>query len=116
MFHPVDLMIEFAVPVLVVLSFQIFVVQDPLCLFVTYLTFQLLYAWEHDEFFEKFSWHGRHHAACDSVYVIYTGGKDDPRSNLLRQHMRTLDIEWPTSRKRSPSASGTMQEEEKKKI
>ena len=87
LFHPVDLVLEFAGPAagLLVLHYTLWR-QDQFVLLATYLVFQIWYALDHDE--ELQLWHIQHHSECNSLYSIYTPWKQAPSSNLLRRHMR----------------------------
>ena len=67
--------------------------RDALTLVVTFLTFQLWYACEHDEKLQLY--HARHHAQCDSLYVIYTNFKSNPKHNKLKRYLLDqYSLEW----------------------
>lgn len=88
LFHPVDLAIEFAGPAAALLGMH-FVVwnKDQAVLLVTYIVFQLWYAYDHDEHLGLP--HIKHHSACDSLYLIYTTvRRGNPKRNELRERMQ----------------------------
>lgn len=93
LFHPIDLAIEFTGPALGLLGMHYFVWQDEMTMLVTYLIFLLWYAYDHDETLRLY--HVQHHAACDSLYAIYTKVRGLPKHNLLKQEMKALSLQWP---------------------
>ena len=86
LFHPVDLAIEFAGPAAGLLGMHFCLWQDQAVLLYTYLIFQLWYAYDHDETMKLY--HTKHHATCDSVYVIYSNLRGNPKNNLLKSYMK----------------------------
>lgn len=93
LFHPIDLALG---PALGLLGMHYLVWnKDELALLVTYLIFQLWYAYDHDEMLGLY--HTVHHARCNSLYAIYCNVKGSPRCNLLQQQVRKLPLEWPTT-------------------
>jgi sterol desaturase/sphingolipid hydroxylase (fatty acid hydroxylase superfamily) len=86
LFHPLDLAMEFAGPAGVLLWMHYYVwEQDQLVLLVTYMVFQVWYAWDHDEHLQF--WHVYHHSICGSVYSIYTPFAGNPGKNQLKRYM-----------------------------
>lgn len=87
LFHPIDLAIEFTGPALGILALHRYGWnQDPLVLWISFLGFQLWYAYEHDEHLQ-FP-HAQHHAECNSIYVIYSKLRNPPRHNHLKRYMQ----------------------------
>jgi sterol desaturase/sphingolipid hydroxylase (fatty acid hydroxylase superfamily) len=89
LFHPVDLALEFAGPAggLLFMHYTVWQ-QDPLVLVVTYIIFQLWYAFDHDEGLKLY--HTLHHRACNHLYSVYTPFKasNGALTNILRTHMK----------------------------
>jgi sterol desaturase/sphingolipid hydroxylase (fatty acid hydroxylase superfamily) len=92
LFDPLDLTIEFAGPACGLLGMHFFVWQDQTALMLTYLVFQVWYAWDHDEDLKLF--HYTHHVNCDSLYAIYTNFKGNPKNNILKKKMFSMGLEW----------------------
>lgn len=87
MFHPVDLSIEFAGPAGCLLAMHFLVWdEDASVLLITYLIFQLWYAYDHDESMNLY--HVQHHQYCDSLYVIYSDYRSSTKANILKDIMR----------------------------
>jgi hypothetical protein len=87
LFHPVDLAIEFTGPALGILALHRYCWnEDPMVLWISFLGFQLWYAYEHDEHLKLP--HVQHHAECNSVYVIYSKLRNHPRHNHLKRYMQ----------------------------
>lgn len=102
LFHPIDLAIEFGLPVLSVLVMHYYVWNDQLVLLLTYLIIQLWYAYDHDENLQLY--HVKHHFDCDSLYAIYSKfrfglGQQPPKTNLLFSHMQKLNLPYPPRKK-----------------
>ena len=101
LFHPIDLAIEFGGPAtgLLALHYTLWQ-QDQLALAVTYVIFQLWYAYDHDENLGLY--HIRHHTHCDSLYVIYSNVKSNAKHNKLKGYMKDqLSLVWPQSTRQS---------------
>jgi sterol desaturase/sphingolipid hydroxylase (fatty acid hydroxylase superfamily) len=106
LFHPIDLAIEFAGPALGLLAMHRFVWQDQATLLCTYVLFQLIYAFEHDETMQLH--HARyHHANCDSLYVIYSNFRANPAKNALRDHMQRRGMLDRRERPLPPGQTGS---------
>jgi len=92
LFHPMDLLMEFALPVLCLLLMHFGVWQDDAILVYSYVAVQFWYAYDHDEMM-RLPHSAMHHAYCDSSYAPYNGswyGK--PSDNRLKRHMDELGI------------------------
>jgi len=91
LFHPVDLAIEFAGPFICLLAVHYLSTamtsqeHGQVTLLITYTTFQLWYAYDHDEHMNLY--HSQHHKTCDSVYSVYIRAMGDPTKNLLQKKL-----------------------------
>lgn len=89
LFHPVDLALEFGGPAisLLLMHFQVWN-EDPLILVITYIAFQLWYAYDHAEGLNLY--HVYHHRTCNHLYAIYSPFKSTKGAlkNKLQHHMR----------------------------
>jgi len=95
LFHPIDIVIEFAGPAVVLLGLHFLLWKDQFTLLITYLIFLHWYTFDHDDTLQLY--HYTHHTDCDSVYVPYSNVRGDPKKNLLRDKMYQMDLKWPTS-------------------
>ena len=90
LFHPIDLLIEFGGPGIYLLGMHYFIwKQNDALLLITYLIFQLWYAFDHDETLQLY--HTKHHTNTDSLYSIYVNMKGDPKKNILKEQMKTKE-------------------------
>lgn len=105
LFHPLDLAIEFGLPAVGLFAVHFGVFHDQAILLITYLIFQLWYAYDHDECLNFY--HCQHHRDCDSLYAIYIKLKGNPRRNVLRNKLMQLDkkyqwnLAWPKKMRKS---------------
>ena len=88
LFHPIDLAVEFAGPVVVgVLGTHYYLWnQDQATLVITLLIVLIWYACDHDEHLNLY--HIEHHSKCDSLYAIYCNIRGNPKHNILQQQMK----------------------------
>ncbi|CAB9514368.1 expressed unknown protein [Seminavis robusta] len=93
-FHPLDLSMEFGGPALGLLGLHFGVFQDQATFLLTYLIFQLWYAYDHEPYLNLY--HIQHHQQCDSLYVIYTNFRGDPKHNRSRGVMQDMGLQWPS--------------------
>jgi sterol desaturase/sphingolipid hydroxylase (fatty acid hydroxylase superfamily) len=86
-FHPVDLMLEFAGPAfsLLFLHFTVWK-QDTFVLFLSYLFVQTYYAIDHNEWWPTY--HYTHHSYVDSVYTIYIKHRSNPARDCVKSILK----------------------------
>jgi sterol desaturase/sphingolipid hydroxylase (fatty acid hydroxylase superfamily) len=88
-FHPIDLAIEFALPIVWIYVASVYILDDPWVFAVASSFVQCWYSLSHDELLQL--QHTRHHRHCGTNYFIYVNWwKDQSPNDGVRTMLRSL--------------------------